>query len=101
MEYQIYYDALDKACKNLVGAVCEGEELCLQLFTLKYGIAPNDDFSNCVRPQENCTLVFNQDGQECEYFSMYTTDYGWQIRLKIHQTGLYFYHFRIDASVEW
>ena len=33
MNYTVYYDPLDRACKSTVGAVCEGEELCLQLFT--------------------------------------------------------------------
>ena len=98
MEYQIYYDPLDSACKSVVGAVCEGKELCFTLFTLRYGTKCEFDFSNCIRPNENATLIFNKDGEPCEYFPMQITDYGWQIRLKIHRTGLYYYHFRIDGK---
>ena len=98
MNYTVYYDPLDRACKSTVGAVCEGEELCLQLFTLINDEKPNDSFSNCVEPNENCTLVFNKDGEECDYFPMQKTSCGWQIRFKIYETGLYFYHFRIEGQ---
>ncbi len=98
MNYSIYYDPLDSACKSTVGAVCAGEELCFQLFALTNNEKPNENFSNCVTPEDNCTLVFNKDGQACNYFPMRKTNYGWQLRMKINETGLYFYHFRIEEQ---
>ena len=95
MNYTIYYNPLDPRCKNVVGAICEDEELLLQLFTLKNEKSGIEE-KNCIPPQENCSLVLNKDGEECTYFPMQKTDCGWSIRLKINQTGLYFYHFHIE-----
>ncbi len=99
----IYFNPLDSLCKNIIGAVRQGDELQISLFLLKdakefsYNITtplPEE----CTAPDKDGLLFFGKDGEKQNLYLMKRTKYGWTIRLKIHKTGLYFYHFQLDTK---
>lgn len=111
MSISIYFNPLDTACKNLTGAIKQGDLLQLNIFLLKdqekitswsenqSKFAANaPSLSDCVAPSQNAFLRFNRDGEICDFYPMVKTDFGWSISLRIHETGLYFYSFYIEKE---
>lgn len=80
-----YYDALDKACKSLTGAIPRGSELTLNIYETNSG---EGDFS-----AEACRLILWKDGEEQSAFSMRRVENGFTLTLKFNRIGLYFYVF--------
>ncbi len=106
---QIYFNPLDFACKNRLGAIPQGEKLQLNLFRLREGIeyipynektgeffgkAPK--LNDCEEPKERAFLRLNKDGVRSEFFPMQITPFGWSITIAIHEIGLYYYSFHIE-----
>ena len=83
----IYYNPLDIRCKSIIGGIPTSKEVCFNLFT-------TDD----AELSKSAYFVLNKDGEECVSYSMQNTEYGWQIRIKIHERGLYYYRFRIEGA---
>ena len=111
MSISIYFDPLDKACKNITGAIKEGDLLQLNIFLLKNPrkIEPwntnktefhtkTPSLEECMAPSQNAFLRFNRDGEVCDFYPMTKTDFGWSISLKVHEIGLYFYSFFIEKE---
>ncbi len=82
----IYYNPLDLRCKSVIGGIPTSKEVCFNLFTTN-----NAELSNAAY------FVLNKDGEECVPYPMQNTEYGWQIRIKINERGLYYYRFRIEG----
>ena len=83
----IYYNPLDLRCKSVVGGIPTGKEVCLNLFSTDNAVLSKAAY-----------FVLNKDGEECVSYPMQNTEYGWQIRIKIHERGLYYYRFRIEGA---
>ncbi len=83
-----FYHPLKRECKSLTGAVPRGSGLTFHIFRRESGEA---DFS-----AQLCSLVIFEDGKHETVFPMKKTEDGFAITLKLHQTGLYFYYFRLD-----
>ena len=105
----IYYNPLDCACKNIVGAIKEGDKLQFNIFlcssnhaTMKNkgvngGFCPTaPKLEDCYRPQENAYLNVNKDGETSERIAMRITEFGWSVCISLNETGLYFYGFEIE-----
>ena len=75
---KFYFDPLDKKCKSVTGAIARGREITLNVYSDGNG---------------SCELYLNKDGCAACRYEMKKTNFGWQIVLKINETGLYFYHF--------
>ena len=107
MSMHVYFNPLDTACKNFLGAVEQGEELQLNVFLLKndhpHGWGnriPTDalytpSVEDCMKPQLDAFFVFAKDGELSETYPMQKTDFGWTISFVAPEPGLYFYHFFI------
>ncbi len=105
---QIYFNPLDSACKNVIGAVAQGDKLQLNVFYLReedkcYYDEKTGEFSattpsveECCNPNKRAFLRLNRDGTRGEYFPMQLTDFGWSITLSLHNTGLYYYSFYVE-----
>ncbi len=106
---QIYFNPLDSACKNIVGAIAQGEQLQLNVFHLKnedrasyYNektgafFAKTPEIEECSQPKQRALLRLNRDGERAEFFPMTATEYGWSITFAIQETGLYYYSFYIE-----
>lgn len=98
----VYYHPLDTACKSVVGGVSVGTRLDFNLFHLKEGIiarkngcfiTPNE--CDCRAADCDASLFFARDGEQAVEIPMRRTDYGWTLRLKLNERGLYFYYFRV------
>ena len=83
---QFYFNPLDKACKSRMGAVPCGCRVTFRLFWNGGGEMPHD---------LDARFVFWQDGKERTPLSMNRTADGFFITLRFHETGLFFYYFRI------
>ena len=83
----IYYNPLDLRCKSVIGGIPTSKEVCFNLFT-------TDD----AELSKSAYFVLNKDGEECVSYPMQNTECGWQIRIKIHERGLYYYRFRIEGA---
>ena len=83
----IYYNPLDLRCKSVVGGIPTGKEVCFNLFTTDNAVLSKAAY-----------FVLNKDGEECVSYPMQNTEYGWQIRIKINERGLYYYRFRIEGA---
>jgi glycosidase len=109
----IYFNPLDKACKNVIGAVKTGEILTLNLFCLRengrHPFSQSNEYtgleclqtpqeSDCIQPSENAFLQLNKDGESAENIPMQITPFGWTVSLRIHEIGLYFYTFYIENT---
>ena len=106
----IYFNPLDRACKNVIGAVSAGEEVQFNLlfypnisanFSDHYGkrglftpIKP--DINASARPNFEAFFIINRDGENFERLPMTKSDFGWSVTVAIHEIGLYFYHFEIE-----
>lgn len=111
MAISIYFNPLDKACKNIVGGIQTGDLLQLNIFLLNKegsvtpwgenrtsfkGETPKKDA--CKSPDKNAFLRLNRDGETPEFYLMTQTDFGWSISLKINEVGLYYYSFYIETE---
>jgi len=83
----IYFNPLDKRCKSAVGGIKRNTKFTLSVFC-------QEDFN----PSDRLLLVIYRDGELPSYYTMNQTSFGWSISLKIHQVGLYFYHFLLNGS---
>ena len=83
---QLYFNPLDKACKSRTGAFPRGSLVTFRLYWTD---------SNKMPDTLDARFVFWQDGKERTPLSMHRTEYGFYVTLRFHQTGLYFYYFRI------
>ena len=83
----IYFNPLDIACKSVIGAAKEGEQIQFNLFLLnkKTDFYPQNDITQnigmnksmldmCKQPNFNAVLCLNKDGEPCEYLTMVKTD---------------------------
>ena len=102
MKNRIYYNPLNRACKNIVGAVAEGEKIQLNLFYIHHNSIFNIEQttqlpsrSDCSSPQMNAFLQINKDGGQVEVFEMQKTLFGWTISFCLNEIGLYYYTFYI------
>lgn len=102
----IFFDPLNPACKSVTGAVARGEALQLNLFYMEerpkggdgYRPCPPLSPEKCVRPDSDAILLLKKDGEAEQFFSMSRTEYGWNIRMKVRETGLYFYRFALGNT---
>ncbi len=85
----LYYDPLDKDCKSLTGAIACESEVTFRIYKKSGG---EDDFSAQI-----CTFVYHTDGEPVIEIPMRETEEGWELTLRFHQIGLYFYRFCIDG----
>ena len=106
----IYFNPLDTACKNVIGAVKQGQVLELNVYLKKEennGYKFNSNcfhFKNLRLPAENeCSfpsndayLHVNRDGEHVEIFPMTRTSFGWTISFSIQEIGLYYYVFSVE-----
>ena len=86
-----FYDPLKRACKSTTGAIPRGGEVTFHIFEEKSGEA---DFS-----AQLCSIVIFEDGKHETAIPMKRTADGFAVTLQFHQTGLYFYYFRLDAAL--
>ncbi len=78
-----YYNPLDKNCKNIIGAVAQGQEFTLTVYT---------------DGGESCFVDLNRDGCPAQRYAMQRTESGFTLTLKINEVGLYFYRFILDEN---
>lgn len=83
---RFYYNPLNKSCKSRTGALPRGSLVTLRLFW---------DEGTAMPDHLDARFVFWQDGKERTPLSMQQTENGFTVTLCFHQTGLYFYYFRI------
>ncbi len=83
---RFYFNPLDKACKSRTGAFPRGGLVTFRLYW--------DEPSN-MPDHLDARFVYWQDGKERTPLSMHRTENGFSVSLRFHQTGLYFYYFRI------
>ncbi len=86
---QFYYNPLDKNCKSRTGAFPRGALVTFRIYWAEGGEMPHD---------LDARFVFWEDGKERTPLSMDRTENGFAITLRFHQTGLYFYYFRIGDA---
>ncbi len=103
----IYFNPLDCACKNIIGAIRQGEKLQFNVFHLSsphfFEQQRNGGYQTqtptmgeCVKPLREAFLRINKDGQKTERYPMQQTEFGWSLTLSIEEIGLYFYCFEIE-----
>ena len=104
MSIQIYFNPLNRACKNVTGAVKQGQALQLNVFLLKNDVK-TDEFglftpkeADCLAPDCDAFLSFNRDGENAQSFAMQKTAFGWSIKFSVPKIGLYYYTFWIDGQ---
>ncbi len=109
MSMHVYFNPLDIACKNIIGAIKQGEELQFNVFLLKNAHTngwgnriPTDALrtpreEDCAYPAADAFFVFCKDGELPEYYPMQKTEFGWSISFVAPDAGLYFYHFSIKG----
>lgn len=83
----IYYNPLDKRCKSVTGGIQRNTKFTLSVF------CQENEYSS-----DRLLLVIYRDGELPAYYGMKKTSFGWTISLKIHQIGLYFYHFLLNGA---
>ena len=86
-----YYNPNDPRCKTKTGAFARGSEVTFRIFRDGKGEA---DFS-----ADLCYLVYYQDGKKETILPMRSTADGYEITLKFHRVGLYFYYFTFPGFV--
>ena len=90
MKNRIYFDPLDTACKNCIGAVAVGQTLQLNIFYEK------EDKNGYEMPTQKAYFRLNKDGEISALYPMEITEFGWSIAVSIHEIGLYYYSFAIE-----
>lgn len=83
---QFYYNPLDRACKSYTGAFPTDTAVTFRILWKGDGVMPD---------HLDARLVLSRDGEERKPISMDRQSYGYSVTLRFHQTGLYFYYFRI------
>ena len=83
---QFYYNPLDRACKSYTGAFPTDTAVTFRILWKGDGAMPD---------HLDARLVLSRDGEERKPISMDRQSYGYSVTLRFHQTGLYFYYFRI------
>ena len=83
---QFYYNPLDRACKSYTGAFPTNTAVTFRIYWKGDGAMPD---------HLDARLVLSRDGEERKPISMDRQSYGYSVTLRFHQTGLYFYYFRI------
>ena len=83
---QFYYNPLDRACKSYTGAFPTDTAVTFRIYWKGDGAMPD---------HLDARLVLSRDGEERKPISMDRQSYGYSVTLRFHQTGLYFYYFRI------
>ena len=106
MKRNVYFNPLDTACKNVIGAVKQGEIIQLNIFNLtelgsKRRTSVQDSLrtplpEDCETPQENGVLLLNHDGEIAKEYPLQKTPFGWSIAFSIAEIGLYYYVFSIE-----
>ena len=94
MPFQIYYNPLDNACKNIVGAISQIQTLRLSVFTSQ---KTADGQAVPYAPVSDGFLCLCKDGMPMKQYPMQRTENGWTVSVKIRETGLYFYHFYLQG----
>lgn len=107
---QIYFNPLDRDCKNVIGGVRTGEVLQFNIFHCNDGLESFRDYDKkrvfcdekpnieeCIEPKLNAFFRLNKDGEESVLYPMQIDTRGWTISLAINQTGLYYYSFFIEG----
>lgn len=84
----IYFNPLDKRCKSIIGGIKRNTKLTLSVFCQE----------NDIHSSDRLLLVIYSDGELPAYYTMKQASFGWTISLKIHETGLYFYHFLLNGA---
>ena len=99
MALQIYFNPLNTACKSVIGAVRQGENVQFNLFLVKSKNVDEKSISkdDCEKPDFDAFLHLNLDGETATPYAMTKTDFGWTITLKIQEIGLYYYVFAING----
>ena len=67
-----YFDPLNRACKNVIGAVANGQELSFTVFSLSENCEKGDfggvfftpTSENCILPTNDLYFEFGKDGEE-------------------------------------
>ena len=107
MPIHVYYNPLDSACKSIIGAIKEGEQVQFNVFFLKESHKsgwgnriPTEALQTpspeeCTKPSVDLELLLNKDGQCANAYPMQKTSYGWTITLAVHEIGLYYYTFSL------
>lgn len=106
MSMNIYFNPLDRSCKNVTGAVKQGDKLQLNIFLLQKDMHFNvingkEDVvkeENCIASEKRGWFHLQKDGENIESFLMENTSYGWRISLEIKEIGLYYYTFEIEGE---
>lgn len=83
---QFYYNPMDRACKSYTGAFPTDTAVTFRIYWKGDGAMPD---------HLDARLVLSRDGEERKPISMDRQSYGYSVTLRFHQTGLYFYYFRI------
>lgn len=84
-----YYNPLDEACKSVTGGIPRQSEITLRIIGRESG---EGNFSAMT-----CTLILYRDGQTEQRFLMKPQDGNFEITIRFHQCGLYFYRFELDG----
>ena len=87
MFMQVFFDPLNKDCKNITGAIKQSERLCFNIFFLQKPREINQgdyplktpSMNECVRPNANACLQIYKEGEQLESIPLIQTDYGWTI----------------------
>lgn len=87
----IYYNSLDKRCKSITGAISCSSEITFHVYSNESG---EEKFFSA----HSCLFVMYKDGEEASEYPMKKVQDGWQITLKIHESGLYFYYFQFSKT---
>lgn len=105
MKKRIYYNPLKTACKNVTGAICQGEYVRFNIFNIDERSAFSTEqtirlpeISDCVTPCERAFLQINRDEKAVEVFEMQKTTFGWTISFRVNEIGLYYYTFYIEKN---
>ncbi len=94
----IYYDPRDIRCKSITGGIPTETEVTFNLFHQKECCELSFRVEACGASEKSAYFVLNRDGEESVRYPMKNTSFGWQIRLKINERGLYYYRFHIDEE---
>ena len=80
---KFYYNALDNACKSVIGAIFASDELQLKVKS---------------SGAEKCRLILRYDGEDEVSYEMENCESGFSIKLKNLKCGLIWYYFESDGK---
>ena len=93
---KVYYNPCDMRCKSITGGIPTESEVCFNLFNCNENGGSDLLEDNYSPTKQAAFFVLNRDGEEAIRYPMQNTAFGWQIRLKINERGLYYYRFHIE-----